>query len=97
VANTIPKLIVDRSAVLSVRTKLRKLRKGEGLQLTGNERKALLALIREGERTVFPTQMALDRYQSDMDDIAQVDQNTRPEKWHFFANRIEEFENEYCK
>ena len=93
----IPQLTIDPGPLHQARRKLQTLSKDGTLTLDREEREALLALIAAGKRTIYPSQMSLDRYRYLLNEIVKVNPTSDPERFNHFAEKIEEFENRYCK
>jgi hypothetical protein len=96
-AKTIPKLTIDTKALHSARRKLQTKQPDNKIEVTAAEREALLALIRKGKRKLYPTKMTLDRYIYHLDQIEKIDPRNDAEQFERFAERIDEFEQKYCK
>jgi len=92
----IPKCSIDPEAIHKARRKLQSLSKDGKINFNCKEREALLQLISDGKKELYPHQMAMDRYQSDLNDLAKLDKNTQPKQWEFHYRRIQEFEDKYC-
>lgn len=96
-AKTIPKLTIDPEALHSARRKLQTRQPDEKVTMNAAEREALLALIEEGKRTIYPNQMTLDRYIYHLDQIEKIEPAENPSQFQHFASAIEEFEEKFCK
>lgn len=96
-AKTIPKLTIDPKALHSARRKLQSHQPDKKVTLSAAEREALLALIQKGKRTIYPTQMALDRYAYRLDQIEKINPIDKPHQFELWASDIEEFEQKFCK
>ena len=98
-AKTIPKLNINAEALHEVRRKLQMLSKDDtpAIPVTWQQRDALLQLINAGKKTLYPGQMEVDRYQYHLDQLEKVDPTTDPHQFEHFAERIQEFEEKYCK
>lgn len=106
---TIPKYKIAPAPLNEARKKLQCNK--EPLQLSEDERRALLDLIAAGKKTLYPNQMSIDRYRYHLDQINKVvsldnkvlalDKSptrvkAEPHQFKLFAEKIEEFEKKYC-
>lgn len=96
-AKTIPKLNIQLDPLHSARRKLQSLSKDGTIDFEGEERESLLALIQEAKGIIYPTKMARDRYQYQLDQIEKIEPPQNPAQFENWANQIEEFENQFCK
>ncbi|GEM_PF-2919148 len=93
---TIPQLRIDTEALHTARRKVQSKQPDDKVQLTADEREAVLRLISEGKKQLYPNQMAVDRYQYQLNQLSKIDKAENPEQWEKMAAKIQQFEEKYC-
>lgn len=93
-ANTIPKYKINPDALHSARRKLQR-KDGNKVKLKSEEREALLDLIAAGRKKLYRDDMAISRYQYHLDQISKVKPGSN--QFDMFADKIETFQEKYCK
>ena len=93
----IPKLSINPGALHTARRKLQSKQPDERVQLSANEREAVLRLIQRAKRKLYPEAMAIYQYQYHINQLSKIDRLKEPARFDHFAAKVEAFENKYCK
>jgi hypothetical protein len=93
----IPKLSINPGALHTARRKLQSKQPDERVQLSANEREAVLRLIQRAKRQLYPGPQQIDSYQYLIKQLTDLNPNTQPAKFNQFVEKIKNFEQKWCK
>jgi hypothetical protein len=93
----IPKFKIDPEAICHIRRKLQLQQPADLIEITPQQREALLQLIHDSKGSLYPSQRQTERYDYIYDQMVAAVAAKEDDKFEQFCSKIETFERKFCK